>query len=414
MPSDGDHADPAHGAPTSAHLVIADEADVWPRSKLIELLQRAVNRPGERIRVLATARTFGWWWASLRAELGIAEVSWHKPLHLRPFETADARQLAEAACRSFADRLGWPAPPPLPQHDLDHLARGPASCYEMLVLARLYAANTGQSAPQSQRAAAELMLEQELRYWARMYGSDSTEDPYRIQLAPQFMARAVYLATLAGTLGYDIARPITQLAHLGCHLEPEQIIEDHARCYPADDNQLLAPLAAGLAEEFLAMILGDPDHPTAILPADPWATGAPFRLLGVMTPQERQPEDDLRVRRITAGEEPPQAEPRYSTVTFGPQLQPTIIRLIRAAASCPKIAEQQLYPLAYFYPRAIVMAGPVAVDEVLAMDPPCYIRKAIDTAQSECQPDNPQPYLQAMEELADMGKRYGPAAGGGT
>ncbi|MGO8893092.1 MAG: hypothetical protein ACLQB1_25895 [Streptosporangiaceae bacterium] len=186
--------------------------------------------------MLATARTHGWWWASLGTEPGLPVITWHEPLLLGPFDATAARQLAKAAGRSFAEKLGWPPPPPLSQHDLDQLARSSAASYELLVLARLYAANTGLSAPQSQRAAAELMLEQELRYWARMYGGDGTEDPYRIRLAPQFMARAVYLATLAGTFGYDIAQPITQLAGLGCYLGPQQIIEDHARCYPADDN----------------------------------------------------------------------------------------------------------------------------------------------------------------------------------
>lgn len=404
-------ADPAPAARVPAHLVIADEADLWPRSKLVELL-RSVNRPGERMRVLATARTFGWWWASLRTEPGLPEITWHEPLHLGPLDAATARQLAEAAGQSFADALGWPKPPPLPQQDLDQLADSPAASYELLVLARLYAANTGLSVPLSQRAAAELLLEQELRYWARMYGSDSTEDPYRIHLAPPFMARAVYLATLAGTFGYDIAQPIIQLADVGCYLRPKQIIEDHARCYPACDNQLLAPLPAGLAEQFLVMLVGDPGHTAGILPADLWATGVPFRLLGVKSPQERKPEDDIRKRCITAGEEPPPAKPQYSKVTFGPQLQPMIMRLTRAATSWPQVAEEQLYPLAYFYPRAVVMAGPGTVDDLLAMDPPRYVRKALDMARSECDPDDPQLYRQAMEELAAMRRQCRPARGG--
>lgn len=405
-------AAPAPAAPAQAHLVIADEVDLWPRVKLVEMLRSAAKLPGGRVRVLATARTFGLWWASLRTEPAFPEMTWHEPLRLGHFDAATARQLVEAAGRSFARKLGWPEPPLLPQQDLDRLANSPAASYELLVLSRLYAANTGVSTPQSQRAAAQLLLEQELRYWARMYGSDSTEDPYHIRLAPQFMARAVYLATLAGTLGYDIAQPITQLADLGCHLTPQQVIEDHARCYPADDNQLLAPAPAGLAEEFLAMLAGDTDHPMGILPADPWAVGAAFRLLGVMTPQERQPEDDIRKRCIAAGEEPPPAEPRYSKVIFGPQLQPMIIRLTRAAASRPQLAEQQLYPLAYFYPQAVVMAGPAALDELLALQPPRYIRAALDKARSECDPDDPQPYRQAMEELAAMRGHCGPAAGG--
>lgn len=123
--------------------------------------------------------------------------------------------------------------------------------------------------------------------------------------------------------------------------------QGHGKCSShADDNQVLAPLAAGLAEEFLAMLAGDPSHSAGILPADLWATGAPFRPLGVMIPQERQPEDDIRKSCLSAGEEPLPAEPRYSKVTFEPQLQPMIIRLTRAAASWPQFAEQQLYPLA--------------------------------------------------------------------
>jgi hypothetical protein len=394
------HAPPVSVVRPPADLVIVDEADVMPQSKMVELLQRPANRPGERIRVLATARTCGWWWTSLQTALGSSEITWKKPLRLGPLDSVAARQLAGAASRSFAEKLGWEQQP-LSQQDLDQLALSPAASYELLVLARLYATNMGLSAPQSQRAAAELMLEPELRYWARMYSSDTTEDPYRTRLAPQFMARAVFVATLTGGFGYDIAQPIAQLAGLGCYLGPQQIIEDHARCYPAEDHQLLAPLAAVLAEEFLAM-LSDLDQPAGIMPADPWAASAPFRLLGVMSPQERQPEDDIRKRCVAAGEEPPSAEPRYSKVTFGPQLQPMIIRLTRVAASWPHVAEQQLYPLAYFYPRAVITAGDAAVEELLAIDPPHYVREALDKARSEIDHDDPRPYRQAIEELAAM------------
>ena len=39
-----------------------------------------------------------------------------------------------------------------------------------------------------------------------------------------------------------------------------------------------------------------------------------------------------------------------------------------------------------------------AVDELLALDPPRYVREAIDKARTECDPDDVHPYRQAMEE----------------
>jgi hypothetical protein len=48
--------------------------------------------------------------------------------------------------------------------------------------------------PMGLREAVQLLLEKELRYWSRMYGMEDRgrgDDPYRLELSPPFMARAV-------------------------------------------------------------------------------------------------------------------------------------------------------------------------------------------------------------------------------
>jgi hypothetical protein len=200
---------------------------------------------------------------------------------------------------------------------------------------------------------------------------------------------------------------VAELGHLGCELGPQQIIDDHARCYPAaNGNDRLAPLPPYMADEFLGMLVDDPDQPTGILPGDAWATDTPFHVLGLLSPDERAAEDQARETSAAAGEEPSSATQLYPepAVTFGPQLQPVILHLIRAASTRPHLAEKQLYPLAFHYPKAVVVAGDAALDELDAIYPPLpnHVRQAIAKSRDECNLHDPKPRQRAMDALTAM------------
>jgi hypothetical protein len=79
-------------------------------------------------------------------------------------------------------------------------------------------------------------------------------------------------------------------------------------------------------------------------PALSWADSAPFRVLGLLPPQQREAQENAQRRAVAAWIEASPAEPKYPLgYTFGPQLDPTILRLVRAASTRPHLAEQQLY-----------------------------------------------------------------------
>lgn len=197
MAGDDRSADSGSEAPAGILLLI-DEADGWPRRKLLKLVRDVAAWQCGRVRVLLTSRAAGMWWTGLRAELDLAEVTW-RLRRLEPLGPADLRELASQAGRSLARALGRPAPPPpLPREVWDQIAASPPLSVELMVLARLCASAAGQPEPAQWQAAVEVMLEKELRYWARLYGMGADEDPYRILLRPALMARAVYLATLTG------------------------------------------------------------------------------------------------------------------------------------------------------------------------------------------------------------------------
>lgn len=366
---EGEDADTDHSAPVGL-LLLVDEADVWPTGKLLMLLRDAAGSRPERVRVLLTARASGTWWSGVCAELHRSGIA-SNDLRLETLDTEATRELAAAAGRSLAKAQGLPPPPPLTQNVLDLLAGSPPLSVELMVLARMRA-DPGQL-PMDLRSAVEIVLEKELRYWAALYGVDNSE-PNRIKLSPDLMKRAVYIATLSGPLPADLALDVVRHARISGNADPQQVIDDHARCYPPSylDTDRLVPLANCLAEEFLGMLVTDGQPETSLITPDAWADSAPFRILGLTPPSERKAEEDARQRAATAGIDVPPAEPKYtSAYTFRSELlDRTILRLVQAASTQPHLAERQLYPLARNYPEAVVMTTNSALAELLAMNPP--------------------------------------------
>lgn len=420
---EGDGPDKDRAAPTGV-LLLVDEADTWPTGSLSTLIGDATAWRAERVRVLLAARAAGMWWTGLQSEVDSAQSKESEvtccELHLGHLPAADVRELAEAARHSHASALEWPPPPPLPEEVMDWLMDSPPLSVELMVLARVHSHHAGQPMPGDLRAAVEVVLEKEVRYWARMYSlerSGGGEDPNRIHVQPTFMARVVYVATLTGPRGLDEAPKVLRLADTGCDIDPQQVIVDHARCYPPeDDSTCLAPLPACVAEEFLGMLVPDPTckGKTSRIPHDGWATGVPFHVLGLLTPQERDAEEQRRQQCRMAGIDPAPATPRYSPDhTFGPQLSPTIfLRLVRAASTRPHLAEQQLYPLARRYPRAVVMAGETALIELTRIEPKPSdnVLKELEEAVKEIGPDDLPYYQTAIDALHRQANDRGSAS----
>jgi hypothetical protein len=409
--AEDDEPDEDRAAPAGV-LLLVDEADTWPTGKLATLIGDATAWRAERVRVLLAARAAGIWWTGLHAEVNLAqpeepELTCHE-LHLGHLPAADVRVLAEAARHSHADALEWPVPPPLPEEVMDWLTGSPPLSVELMVLARAHAHHAGQPMPGDLRAAVEVVLEKEVQYWARMYSlerSGGGEDPNRIHVQPTFMARVVYVATLTGPRGLGEAPGVLRLADMGCDIDPQQVIVDHARCYPPeDDSTCLAPLPACVAEEFLGMLVRDPARKgkSSRIAHDGWATDVPFHVLGLLPPQERDAEEQRRQQCRMAGIDPAPATPPYSPDhTFGPQLLPTILRLVRAASTRPHLAKQQLYPLAQRYPKAVVMAGETALIELTRIDPkPSHdVLQELKEAVKEIGPNDLAYYQAAMDAL---------------
>ncbi|UIX34131.1 ATP-binding protein [Streptomyces sp. GQFP] len=381
------------GAVPSEVLLVVDEADLWPTGKLEHFFDFDHGdfrwSKDVRVRVLLTARSAGTWWRGMCGELGRRGINC-RSLELKPLGPAGARELAQAAYRDLAQRMEGPAGEALSPDAVNRLVGAPAVSVELMALGSLLVADPEQ-APAEVRDAVKLLLEQEMRYWAGMYGkgeADAGEDPYRIHLNQVFMARVVYVATLAGPLGHDVSQQMLERAGVGCQVGTQQAVVDHARCYPPPDlDHCLAPLAACVAEEFLGMFVPGGSE-EMFIPADGWAAGAPFHMLGLLSPEEREAEEHNRQTSWEAGEEVLAAQQPYSKEhTFGlVRDTPAVLRLVRAAAVWPHLADRQLYPLARRYPKAVVMAGHAALSELREIDPapPKDVLELLDRVAKEC------------------------------
>jgi hypothetical protein len=410
-------ADHRDGAEPTHLLLLVDEADLWPAHKLRKLLRDMAATSYRQIRLLLTGRAAADWWSALEASLSPLDVRWHDLLLQTP-DPAEMRELAIAAASSYAARLGWDEPPALPEELWRQLDGCPALSVELMVLARMHAAEAGRSLPGTLREAVEVALHKELRCWEHMHG---TTDPfpgsadYRIQLDPRAMRRAVYAATLTGPLGETTARRVVDLAGLGCALDSQQVIDDHARCYPAADSQYLAPLPTCLAEEFLGLLVPDPARPSGTPLRDRWAVTAPFHILGLLDPRECEEEEAARDSAARAGMAPDPPTPGYYPgITFGPQRKPLVLRLVRASATWPHLAERQLYPLAERYPQVLVRTEGVWSELLnIPAQPSDKALAALGQAADEVLARDSQEWLTAKDTLRKLAERKNPPGANG-
>jgi hypothetical protein len=199
---------------------------------------------------------------------------------------------------------------------------------------------------------------------------------------------------------------VVNLAELGGALDPQQILDDHARCYPADDNQYLAPLPTCLAEEFLGLLVPGSTHATGAGTQDKWALNAPFRILDLLDTQARQDEKLTRAAAAKAGFTPRLPTPDYSKHTFGPQHRPLVMRLVRAASIWPHLAEQQLYPLAEHYPHVLTSVESIWPELLkIQIQPPDKVLAALSQAAADSLPQGSPEWRIAMNALRQFADR---------
>ncbi|WP_371500366.1 tetratricopeptide repeat protein [Kitasatospora sp. NBC_00374] len=336
-------------------LVIVDYADRWPPTHLTWLLSNAMlHQSAVPARVLLLARTVDPW-PALRAGL-INQQAGISTQFLEPLpsdESGRRAEMFEAARDSFATRYGVSTPagiaPPGPMAGRDF---GLTLAVHMAALVAVDAHVHGRQPPSDMAGLTIYLLDREHAHWGRLYGDGTHElDPTeRTYLTPPgVMNRTVFTAALTGPLRLAAGKEL--LITLRLRPSPEQVIADHAICYPPaslDEQSVLEPLYPDrLAEDFLALTL--PGH-TSDYPAQTWASPTTTALL------TRDGEDSSALWTPRA-------------ITF----------LAAASERWKHVAPRHLYPLLDRDPQLALDAGSAALTSLAALDDlPMELLEAIE------------------------------------
>ncbi|AGZ43302.1 hypothetical protein [Actinoplanes friuliensis] len=280
----GDGPDPARDprqlpAGDRGRIIVVDRAERWP----VELLRRALADArvhDQRTRIVLLARPAGNWWlritAYLRRSFDIVPVG----VALAPLPPESGDRLFAAARDSFAEVLAVPGARGL---SAPEWSAGPTALeVQLAALAAVYATGRHEEITTGPGAVADYLLDREYENWAGRH------------TGPETLARAVYLAGLAGPLRREQAASlITGIALADDGEECAFLIDDHRSCCPAEGGEALAPLHPGLlAEDFIGLRSGGRRSGTQ---PDPWAdhklpeivrslaTAAPDRLVAALT-----------------------------------------------------------------------------------------------------------------------------------
>jgi tetratricopeptide (TPR) repeat protein len=325
-------------------LLIIDYTDRWLLTNLTWVLKNSLlHRPGIVTRVLMVARTTDAW-PRVRGILDTYQAATSS--HLLPALTQESGErpaMFAAARDSFAAIYGLPripaiaAPGPLDNPDF-----GLTLAVHMAALVAVDAAATSDRPAQDMADLTMYLLDREQLHWARLYddganAADKGQDVYRTP--PEVMNQVVFTAALTGTVTRTVGAALLESLHLGP--VTEQIIADHAVCYPVTDparpGAVLEPLYPDrLAEDFLALTL--PGH-RADYPAQPWASATTTTLLSRQGDQHT----------------PAPWTPR--AVTF----------LAAAAGRWPHLGNRYLFPLLRADPQLALDAGGAALTSLATL-----------------------------------------------
>ena len=360
---------------TPGIMMVVDYAERWPLTDLLELITDAARQGGSKVRILLLARPAGTWWQTVSYridQMSFPAVS----VSLPPLGTqVDPQILFDMSCRQFAEALqvkdtaGFNVPTGLGHGTDPGLVLG----VHMAALATVDARRSGLAPPNDQAGVSSYLLKRERDHWQRLH------DQGQIRIGPDAMSQTVYTATLTGPLSYQEGMSAVEHANIGSTVHSDRIVKDHMLAYPPPppdqqpaDGAVLQPLYPDrLGEDFLA--LTTPGHGSPFEP-DPWATGAPARLL----PAGRH------------GEPLPWAGHALTT-------------LIETARRWRHVEVGQLYPLLREHPQLVLQASGAALTTLADLD---SIDEDLLEAIEACLPEGRHVDLDTgiaaiMQQLAD-------------
>ncbi|NJC69950.1 tetratricopeptide repeat protein [Planosporangium thailandense] len=329
-------------------LLIVDYAERWPLTDLLDLVNDPLLATGVPVRILLIARSGGTWWNVLHTRLEKSDViADHMPLPRIAPGRIDRLAVFDAARDRFAELLGMTEFQGIspPSSLLENAGPGQVLTLHMAALIAVDAKKHGIRPPTDPASFSRHLLERERDHWYAMHDKPQN----RLPTPPSVMARAVFAATLTGPHDWDYGISVLNRVGIGSDTSPEQIVDDHAICYPpADELAVLEPLYPDrLAEDFVALQI--PGHGVPG-PSDPWASRAVQRLLPTL-------------------EDP--------TPTYLPRL---VSVLAEAAGRWPHVGRSQLFPLLRTRPRLAFAAGSAALAAVASLpDIDVEVLEAIET-----------------------------------
>ncbi|MEO3927399.1 tetratricopeptide repeat protein [Micromonosporaceae bacterium B7E4] len=307
-------------------LLIVDYADRWPLGHLTWLFSNALlHQVGVPTRILLLARTSEAW-PAVRGVLANHQAGTSSQLLAQlPVEDGHRAEMFEAARDSFAERYRLDRTEDAgPPNFLAGPEMGLTLAVHMAALVAVDARATGRRAPADMAGLSMYLLDREHAHWALLCA-----DPARTigagtaySTPPAVMNRTVFVAGLTGAVPRAAGAVVLRQTQVTD--DPEQVLADHAVCYPpatgAADSVLEPLYPDRLAEDFLALTI--PGHP-ADYPAGEWAPATADAVLAHR--------DGVLAR----------------SVTF----------LAAAADRWPHVGRNYLYPLLHRDPELAVQAG---------------------------------------------------------
>jgi len=262
-------------------LLVIDYADRWPVSHLALLFGNVLLRQPLPTRLLLLARS-PQPWPAVRACLEDLSADTHEQF-LPPLPggaRSEPREHMYTVARDcFAALYGITDPGVIAvPATLERPEFGLVLTVQMAALVAVDAHHRRAAAPvDGPGALSAYLLGREQQYWQLLY--ERGKDGLDFTTRPQTMARTVFTAALTGATdhprGVAVLRAVHRQQCLGDQslggLDADQLLADHARCYPpADAATVLEPMYPDrLAEDFLALSL--PGHTVGSHVPAPWA-----------------------------------------------------------------------------------------------------------------------------------------------
>jgi tetratricopeptide (TPR) repeat protein len=335
-------------------LVLVDYADRWPASHLSWLFHNRLLRQGVPARILLLGRS-AHGWPVVRAQLNRLRENIDTSdqfLCSLPAQGDERERMFVTARDCFAAR--YPEVPdaasiaplaPLGQDDF-----GLTLAVQMAALVAVDARAHGRRPPDDMVGLTAYLLDREHENWRQLHENAAAGMPYRTP--DHLMKRTVFTAVLTGPVIRRLGRDV--LGRLVPEMAADELLDDHAICYPPADParaHVLEPLLPDrLAEDFLALTL--PGSPVTGYATDPWAASGTTALLAR--------DKDGAAAPWTA-----------RAVTF----------LAEAAGRWPHVGKRHLFPVLKEDPRLALDAGNVALFQLADLDDPDpEVLDAIETA----------------------------------